>query len=188
MTRASYSPLRLHISPSLFVSASLSWDAVAKPTEQNSERDTWNDIAIPILRTLQRIEDEADGTAPAADIDGLAARLGVGVNQIGPQLNSLAHDEYIAVRGNRPTSGRPHRHFGITLLPEGRRALGEWPASPMAALASALARALDEASAASSTPEDQSRLKGLADKARRAGAAISPALLAEAVKALLEAL
>ena len=148
-------------------------------------RNTWDDIAMPILRTLQELEDAGDGRGP--DIDELAKRLDMNANQIGPQLNSLEHDECIGVRGNRPVSGRPHRHYGITLLPEGRRALGEWPADPMAALANALARALDTASAAASDADERSRLRVLADGVRKAGAAMGPTVAAEAFKALFGA-
>jgi len=150
----------------------------------NPTKDTWNDIAMPILRVLQEMEDEAHGNGRGTNIDELAKRLDMGANLIGPQLDSLQHGEFITVQGNRPTSGRPHRHFGITLLPEGRRALGEWPADPMASLANALARALDKASEAANDPEDRSRLRVLADGVRKAGAALGPAVAAEALRAL----
>ena len=151
-------------------------------------RNTWDDIAMPILRTLQEMETEESGTGKGwwgATIWQVAERLGLDINEVGPQLDSLEYDEFISVNSNIPTSGRPHEHMGIELLPEGRRALGEWPADPVAALASALARALEEASAAAANVEEQSRLKALAERVRKAGAAIGPTLAGVAVNAVL---
>ena len=86
---------------------------------------------MPILRAVQEMEAEASGAGKAwwgVTIGQIAERMGKSVNEIGPQLNSLACNGYIAVASNTPTMGHPHRHSGITLLPKGRRALGEWPA------------------------------------------------------------
>ena len=151
-------------------------------------RNTWDNIAMPILRTLQEMEVEASSTSKGgwgATIGQIVERLGKDTNDVGPQLNSLESAGYVSVRGNTPTSGRPHQHSGIQLLPEGRRALGEWPADPAAALASALARALEEVSAAIESVEEQSRLEALAEKVRRAGSAIGPTLARVAVNAVL---
>ena len=170
------------------MSTSLSWDPVAEPKDLNPLRNTWDDIAMPILRTLQEMEVEASSTGKGgsgATIGQIVERLGKDTNDVGPQLNSLESDGYVSVRGNTPTSGRPHRHSGIQLLPKGRRALGEWPADPVAALASALARALEEAGAESGSAEERSRLKALAKKVRDAGPAIGLALVVEAAKAAL---
>lgn len=90
--------------------------------------DTWNDIAMLILRALQEMEAEEGASGIGPHIGQLTERLGMSENEVGLQLNSLAYDRYIAVASNKPTMGRPYRHFGITLLPKGRRALGEWPA------------------------------------------------------------
>ncbi len=57
-------------------------------------------------------------------IGQIAERVGKSVNEIGPQLDSLADDGYVSVKCNTPTSGHPHRHMGVRLLPEGRKALG----------------------------------------------------------------
>ena len=148
-------------------------------------RNTWDDIAMPILRTLQEMETEEGGSGIGPYIQQMAKRLGMDENEIGPQLDSLEYDGYISVASNTPTMGHAHRHFGIRLLPNGRRVLGEWPADPVAALASALARALEEAGAESGSAEERSRLKALAEKVRDAGPAIGLALVVEAAKAAL---
>ena len=118
-------------------------------------RNTWDDIAMPILRTLQEMETEEGGSGIGPYIQQMAKRLGMDENEIGPQLDSLEYDGYISVASNTPTMGHAHRHFGIRLLPNGRRVLGEWPADPVAALASALARALEEAGAESGSAEER---------------------------------
>ena len=148
-------------------------------------RNTWDDIAMPILRTLQEMETEEGGSGIGPYIQQMAKRLRMDENEIGPQLDSLEYDGYISVASNTPTMGHAHRHFGIRLLPNGRRVLGEWPADPVAALASALARALEEAGAESGSAEERSRLKALAEKVRDAGPAIGLALVVEAAKAAL---
>ena len=156
--------------------------------ELNPLRNTWDDIAMPILRTLQDMETEASGTGKGwwgVAIGQVAERLGMDVNEIGPQLDSLEYGEYVSVKSNTRTGGNPHRHMGIKLLPEGRKALNEWPADPLAALASALARALEEVSTESANDEERSRLKALAEKVRKAGAAIGPTLAGVAVNAVL---
>ena len=140
---------------------------------------------MPILRTLQEMETEEGGSGIGPYIQQMAKRLGMDENEIGPQLDSLEYDGYISVASNTPTMGHAHRHFGIRLLPNGRRVLGEWPADPVAALASALARALEEAGAESGSAEERSRLKALAEKVRDAGPAIGLALVVEAAKAAL---
>ena len=150
-------------------------------------RNTWDDIAMPILRTLQEMEAEASSTGKGwwgASISQMAERLGMDVNEIGPQLDSLEYSESVSVKSNTPTSGNPHRHIGIRLLPEGRKALNGWPADPLAALASALARALDEASTAAGNEDERSRLKALAEQVRAAGPTIGIAALVEAAKAV----
>ena len=148
-------------------------------------RNTWDDIAMPILRTLQEMEEEEGGNAWGTEIDELVERLGMDANQIGQQLDSLACDDYISVRDNAQTFGNPNAQHGIKLGPAGRRALGEWPADPLAALASALARALEEAGAESGSAEERSRLKALAEKVREAGPTIGLTLAVEAAKAVL---
>ena len=146
--------------------------------------DTWNDIAMPILRTLQELEGEEDGNAWGTDIDVLTERLGIDANQLGQQLESLEDAGYISIRDNAQTFGNPNAHYGIKLRSEGRRELGEWPADPMAALAAALARALEEASDTAATPDEQSRLSSLAREIREAGPGIAVTLLLEGVKHL----
>ena len=147
-------------------------------------RDTWNDIALPILRALQELESEEEGNAWGTNIDVLTERLGIDANQIGQQLESLEDAGYVSIKDNAQTFGIPNAHYGIKLRSEGRRELGEWPADPMAALTAALARALEEASAASASDEDQSHLKALAVRVREAGTALGTALAVEALKAL----
>ena len=86
-------------------------------------RNTWDDIAMPILRTLQEMEVEASSTGKGgsgATISQIAERLAMDANEIGPQLDSLEYDECIAAK-NTPTSGRPNRHTGIKLLPRAGR-------------------------------------------------------------------
>ena len=46
-------------------------------------QDTWNNIALPILRTLQELEGEEEGNAWGTDIEVLTERLGIDANQIG---------------------------------------------------------------------------------------------------------
>ena len=143
-------------------------------------QDTWNDIALPILRAVQEMEAEESGAGKAwwgVYIGKIAERMGKSINEIGPQLDSLEYDGYVSVKSNTPTSGHPHRHMGVRLLPEGRKALGEWPADPMTALAVALARALEDASAESDNPDEQSRLRSLAKQLREAGPSIAVTLL-----------
>ena len=147
-------------------------------------QDTWNDIAMPILRTLQELEGEEEGNAWGTEIDVLTERLGIDANQIGQQLESLEDARYISIKDNAQTFGNPNGYYGIKLLSEGRRELGEWPADPMAALAIALARALEEASAKSDSPDEQSRLRALAKQLREAGPGIAVTLLLEGIKHL----
>ena len=145
-------------------------------------RNTWDDIAMPILRTLQEMETEASGTGKGwwgVAIGQVAERLGMDVNEIGPQVDSLEYSEHISVQDNLRTSGHPYNHMGIRLLPEGRKALGEWPADPMAALAVALARALEEASAESANPDEQSGLRSLAKQLREAAPGVVVTLILE---------
>lgn len=139
---------------------------------------------MPILRTLQEMEVEGISHRRGVHIWQLATRLEMSEKVIGPQLDSLAHDGYISVANNTPTSGRPHRHMGVALLPEGRRALGEWPADPMMALAVALARALDEASDRAANPEERSRLRSLANQLREAGPGLAATLIVEGARLL----
>ena len=139
---------------------------------------------MPILRVLQELENEEDGNAWGTDIEVLAERLGMDANQIGQQLDSLEYDGYISVKDNAQTFGNPNGHYGVKLLPEGRRELGEWPADPMTALAVALARALEEASDMSGIPDEQSRLRSLAKQLREAGPGIAVTLILEGAKLL----
>ena len=151
-------------------------------------QDTWNDIAMPILRVVQEMEAEQSGAGKAwwgVSVGQIAERMGKSVNEIGPQLDSLEYDGYVSVKSNTPTSGHPHRHMNVRLLPEGRKALGEWPADPMTALAAALARALEEASSEAKSAEERSRFKALAEKLREAGPTIGVAAAVEAAKAVL---
>ena len=147
-------------------------------------QDTWNNIALPILRTLQELEGEEDGNAWGTGIEVLTERLGIDANQIGQQLESLEDARHISIKDNPQTFGNPNEHYGIKLLSEGRRELGEWPADPMAALAVALARALEEASAKSGSPEEQSQLRALAKQLREAGPGIAVTLLLEGINHL----
>ena len=147
-------------------------------------QDSWNDVAMPILRTLQKLEGEEEGNAWGTEIDVLTERLGIDANQIGQQLESLEDAGYISIKDNAQMFGNPNQHYGIKLRSEGRRELGEWPADPMAALAVALARALEEASAKSSSPDEQSRLMELAKQLREAGPGIAVTLLLEGIKHL----
>lgn len=158
---------------------------VAEPEGAEPMRDTWNDIALPILRTLQELEDEEEGNAWGTEIEVLTERLGIDDNQVGQQLESLEDAGYISIKDNAQTFDNPNQHHGIKLRSEGRRELGEWPADPMAALASALARRLDEASTAAANNEERFRLKALAEKVRDAGPTIGLTLAVEAVKAAL---
>ena len=103
---------------------------------------------------------------------------------MGSQLESLEDACHISIKDNPQTFGNPNEHYGIKLLSEGRRELGEWPADPMAALAVALARALEEASAKSGSPEEQSRLRALAKQLREAGPGIAVTLLLEGINHL----
>lgn len=151
--------------------------------------DTWNDTAMPILRAVKEMEaKESDAGRPwwGVNIGQIAERMGKSTNEIGPQLDSLKYGGYISVQSNTPTSGHPNRHMGVRLLPEGRKALGEWPADPMTALAIALARALDEASSEAVDDEKRSHLKALAEKVRTAGAAPGPTLAGVALNAILD--
>ena len=147
-------------------------------------QDTWNNIALPILRTLQELEGEEEGNAWGTNIEVLTERLGIDANQIGQQLESLEDACHISIKDNAQTFSNPNKHYGIKLLSEGRRELGEWPADPMAALAVALARALEEVSAKSGSPEEQSRLKALAKQLREAGPGIAVTLLLEGINHL----
>ena len=69
-------------------------------------RNTWDDIAMPILRTVQEMEVEASSTGKGgsgATIGQMVERLGKDTNDVGPQLNSLESDGYVSVRAtNRP--------------------------------------------------------------------------------------
>ena len=152
-------------------------------------RDTWNDIAMPILRAVQGMEAEESGAGKnlwGGSIKQVAERMGKSVNEIGPQVDSLECSEHISVRENPSTSGHPHNHMGIQLLPKGRKALGEWPADPMTALAIALARALEAASNEAVDDEERSHLKALAEKVRTAGAALGPTLAGVALSAIVD--
>ena len=71
------------------MSTSLSWDPVAEPKDLNPLRNTWDDIAMPILRTLQEMEVEASSTGKGgsgATIGQIVERLGKDTNDVGPQL------------------------------------------------------------------------------------------------------
>lgn len=159
-------------------------DAVAEREGLNPLRNTWDDIAMPILRALQEMEVEEGGNPFGADVSQIGERLGIDIADVGPQLDSLEHDEFISVEGRDVTSCRPFRHIGVKLLPEGRRALGEWPADPMETLASVLARRLEQVSAAANN-EERSRLGTLAEKVRDAGPTIGLKLAVEALRAIL---
>ncbi|MYA85229.1 MAG: hypothetical protein F4Y12_06550 [Acidimicrobiaceae bacterium] len=155
---------------------------MAEREELNRLRNTWDDIAMPILRTLQEMEVEQGGNPFGADVSQIEERLGIDIAEVGPQLDSLEHDEFISVEGRDGASYRPFRQIGVKLLPKGRRALGEWPADPMETLAAALARRLEQASAAANN-EERSRLKALAEKVRDAGPTIGLTLAVEALRA-----
>lgn len=131
---------------------------MAEPRDLYPLRNTWDDIAMPILRALQEMEVEEGGNPFGADVSQIDERLGIDIAEVGPQLDSLEHEEFISVEGRDVTSYRPFHHIGVKLLPEGRRALGEWPADPKEAQASALAWRLEEAIAAANN-EERSRPK-----------------------------
>ena len=50
---------------------------VAEREEPNRLRNTWDDIAMPILRTLQEMEVEQGGNPFGADVSQIEERLGI---------------------------------------------------------------------------------------------------------------
>ena len=95
------------------MSTSLSWGATAEPKEPNPVQDTWNDIAMPIPRTLQELEGEEEGNVWGTDIEVLTGRLGIDANQIAQQLESLEDARFISIKDNAQTFGNPNGHYGI---------------------------------------------------------------------------
>ena len=146
-------------------------------------RTTWNEIAPPILRTLQEMEGEEGGIPHGAQIGAIAERLRKEEAEIAPQLESLADGGYLSIRDNAATFGNPYGHYGIKLGAIGRQALGEWPTNPVEALATALHDAAFE----SGSPEERSRFQTLAKRMRQAGEGLKPVVVAAALEAPLEA-
>lgn len=135
---------------------------------------SWETLEQPILEAVAEREDRQDSWC---DIAAVAAQAGLPAEQVTIGVRRLLATDLLD--GNYGTAYDGSDAFGLSLLPKGRQAVGQWPSSnPAEAFLQVLAHRI----AVEEDHEVRGRLEKLRDSAGHVGKGVAAGIITAVVQ------